>query len=228
MPTSYSIAQIEHFKREAKVMVRSSALSHSQALDQLALQQGWPNWSLLMKHSQASTPPELCFSRTPEAMCLAIRVPQEIGEFRTRSDFVTHQVNDLCMQFISARNAVRFAIQYMECLLAVPRYRIEASSVADHEMRCWLPYCANASGPGGQIMVNRRYKPVGSITKAHVQYADFPHLMVALTSEQLEDFSYRPDGRGYLFNDGCAPWHGRQYAQMYLTRLRTLESFLTQ
>ena len=51
--TSYTPAQIERFKREAKLLHRASAIPHSQALDRVATANGYSNWSLLMKHSDS-------------------------------------------------------------------------------------------------------------------------------------------------------------------------------
>lgn len=48
--TAFSPAQIERFKREAKVLHRTSGVPHSQALDRIAAANGYENWSLLMKH----------------------------------------------------------------------------------------------------------------------------------------------------------------------------------
>ena len=49
MTASFTIAQVERFKREAKRLHRDSHISHSQALDQIANANGYNNWSLLTK-----------------------------------------------------------------------------------------------------------------------------------------------------------------------------------
>lgn len=205
MPTSYSPAQIEHFKREAKSLGRANSLSHSQALDQLATAHGWHNWSLEMR--------------------LALRVVQKSNDRRPRSEVAMSLVEDINGKFTSASNAVSFAIQYMECLLTVPRYRVTYSSVAQAEMRCWLPYGVIA-GADKHILVNRRYKPVGSITKEHVDYGNFSHLTLHLTDDQLLAFAHAPHAPGYFFDDGCMPWESRKDAEAYLVRLQALKSAL--
>lgn len=54
MQTSYTPAQIERLKREAKRRSRATDLTHSQALDLVAVEHGFRNWSLLAKRSEAS------------------------------------------------------------------------------------------------------------------------------------------------------------------------------
>lgn len=47
-------ARIEQLKREAKKLVRATSLTHAKALDRLAGQNGFMNWSLLAKHAGRS------------------------------------------------------------------------------------------------------------------------------------------------------------------------------
>ena len=51
MATSFSPAQLERFRREAKKRSRELSINHSEALDRIAVQNGFTNWSLLSKHS---------------------------------------------------------------------------------------------------------------------------------------------------------------------------------
>lgn len=51
MPVTFTSAQIEQFKLRAKYVSRSSNTPHSEALDQIARENGFSNWSLLMKHA---------------------------------------------------------------------------------------------------------------------------------------------------------------------------------
>jgi hypothetical protein len=226
MPTSYSPAQIEHFKREAKSLGHANSLIHSQALDQIAADHGWRNWSLLMKHGQSlkeGTQPWHRFDRTLEEMKLALRVVQPSSDDkRPRSEVALSLVEDINGKFTSARNAVSFAIQYMESLLAMPRYRVAWACVVQSEMRCWLPYCAIA-GAGSYILVNRRYKPVGATTKDHVDYGNFSHLTLRLIDDQLLALAHGERAPGYLFEDGCPPWESRKDAEAYMARLKTLK-----
>ena len=48
-------AQIEQLKRAAKKLTRTSTLTHAEALDRLAIQNGFKNWSLLAKHGNRTT-----------------------------------------------------------------------------------------------------------------------------------------------------------------------------
>lgn len=52
MSTSFSPVQLERFRREAKKLSRESSITHSEALDRIAIRRGFTNWSLLVKHSE--------------------------------------------------------------------------------------------------------------------------------------------------------------------------------
>ncbi len=229
MPDYFSAAQIEHFKREAKQLCRASLITHSQALDRIALANGHRNWSLLMKNATSldAGPPPYRFSRTSEEMRLTLHKVQLPTYSRTpRVDAARQLVEDLSHRFISARNAVDFAIDYLRCLLSVPRFKIYAATTVNWEMRCWLPYAAKQLVENDTILVNRRYKPVGQITDEWAAYEAFPHLHARLDAERLKAFSAREESEGFLFNDGCLPWASRQAAAAYLQRLQRLQAVL--
>lgn len=54
MATSFSFSQLERFRREAKKLKRELSITHSEALDRIAAQHGFKNWSLLVRHSAVS------------------------------------------------------------------------------------------------------------------------------------------------------------------------------
>ena len=56
MNTSYTPAQIEQFRRDAKRLARQDAISHSEALDRIAALNGFKNWSLLAKSAVPAAP----------------------------------------------------------------------------------------------------------------------------------------------------------------------------
>lgn len=233
--TSYTSAQIERFKREAKSLHRASAISHSQALDCVATANGYNNWSLLMKHghSHGSGPlkakcPPFIFNRTPAEMRFALRkVPESRGlGTPSRSDLAKERVDDISQAFASPQNAVTFAIDYMKCLLTTPRFTILSAAPVYWEMRSWLPYAFKELADGSYIVVNRSYKPVGQVSREWAKYEDFPHLHVHLTTGQCEEFTAPKASVGYLFNDGCPPWDSRADAVAYSDRLQCLCSVL--
>ena len=51
MLTKITIAQIEQFKRDATRLARNQSLTRAEALDQVAVAIGYPNWSVLMKNA---------------------------------------------------------------------------------------------------------------------------------------------------------------------------------
>lgn len=65
MNLSYSTAQLEQFRRDAKRIARQSSIPHHEALDQVAAHHGAKNWSLLAKHSIGSIAVPASGSATP-------------------------------------------------------------------------------------------------------------------------------------------------------------------
>lgn len=57
MATSYPPNQLERFRRDAKKLSRNLSISHSEALDRIAAQHGFQNWSILAKHSSGAVQP---------------------------------------------------------------------------------------------------------------------------------------------------------------------------
>jgi hypothetical protein len=56
MVASLSPAQLERFRREAKKLSRELSITHSAALDRIAVRLGFQNWSLLAKRSSSNDP----------------------------------------------------------------------------------------------------------------------------------------------------------------------------
>lgn len=233
MLNSFSPAQIERFKREAKKLHRTTGITHSAALDQIAFSNGYGNWSLLMKrHSDLSPeigqrPAPHRFNRTTEEMRDAVRKLAHLpdGLILASSEAQQH-IEHICDKFISAANAIDFSIDYMRCLLALPRFKVHGNSRAYLEMRWWLPYHLSKVEEGGQVLLNRHYKGLGDITHAWADHETVPHLCTHLSEEQLLAVSLRPGSKGYFFDDGCPPWGSRRSAEEYLGRLLTLRDAL--
>ncbi|HSI48939.1 MAG TPA: hypothetical protein VLA61_11755 [Ideonella sp.] len=235
MTASFTFAQIERFKREAKQLHRTSSISHSEALDQIAVANGHGNWSLLMKQSGTaehaaakSMRSPFQFARTPEQMRLALRSAAKSPgwEAPDRRDLAKAQVQDLSQLFVTPQNAVAFAIDYMTCLLTVPRFKMYDEAPAYWEMRSWLPYSCHEIDDGRHILVNRGYKPVGQVSKDWAKYEEFAHLHAHMANELRKCFTAPGSSDGYLLNDGCAPWHSRADAMAYLERLHILQNLL--
>lgn len=64
MANSFSSAQISRLKRQAKKVARERSLIHAEALDLVAAEQGFANWSLLSKACDLSV---ACREKIPEA-----------------------------------------------------------------------------------------------------------------------------------------------------------------
>jgi hypothetical protein len=238
MLTKITIAQIEQFKRDATRLARNQSLTRAEALDQVAVANGYPNWSVLMKNaaihqkdaaaSQPTRPPYQ-FRRTTEAMREAMRKTTPEPGQGSSHDRLRAQVDDLSAKFISAENALDFAIAYMASALDVARFHVHSDSLANYEMRCWLPYCVHVVKDDAYVLLGRDYKPVGMVQRRdHVDYADFPQVHLLITKQQLLQrvTVHREDGaEGYFYDD--SPWASRKHAQAYLDLLRGLRSWLS-
>lgn len=220
-PISFSL--INRLKREAKKICRPDGISHSQALDQLAQKEGYKNWSLLMHDNQPSEQ-VFRFIRSKEQMRHSIHRKEGLINGERMRD-----VKDISHRFSSPLNAVEFAVDYMDCLLTVPRYFIDGESEAYREMRNWLPYRVQPIAPLDKnekrlLLVNRYYAPVGSTEEQPIEEA-FPHLYCQLSATQLKRFERWGRYEGSFFYDRTAPWHSRHLAKAYLEQLHTLKSF---
>lgn len=242
--TVFSPAQIERFKREAKQLCRITPhLSHSAALDRIAVLNGYANWSVLHKHSDSNvksselqvvsiTPAPFVFARTAEDMRVALRkIPETRYGYPSRTDEARAKTDDIRERFASAENAVGYAVGYVSSLLTVPRFYVFSASRANWEMRCWLPYCIHAVADDddyakGQILLNRRYKPVGQIMDDWAEYREHTNLHLNLSAAQITELTAKRCSLGYLYHDGSCPWHSRKHAENYLERLQVLHAML--
>lgn len=235
MLSSFSTSQIERFKRDAKVQSKASGISHSEALNRIALANQYSNWSLLMKHrlceeglatvqpAPTLTYAPLVLKRSVDEMREAIRtpkvpVPLELGIY----DREKLLVRDISKAFVSPRHVLEFAINYMRSLLVVPRFKVSPKSVVLLEMRVWLPYQLHTVG-NSLIFVNREYQPVGCPGRGHsIQdcHDAFPNLKVDHPLELFtkSDEWFWPVSEDGFLHDGYsqAPWQSRQDAQDYL------------
>lgn len=92
MNTSYSLAQVEQFRRDAKRLARQDAISHSEALDKIAVSKGLKNWSLLSKHATAAEPVSRPFAQHSGALPAPTHdLPDPID---TRSRYYLHGDQD--------------------------------------------------------------------------------------------------------------------------------------
>ncbi|TDM05863.1 MAG: hypothetical protein C4K60_14290 [Ideonella sp. MAG2] len=232
---TFTLAQIERLKREAKQLRRATSLSHTEALNQIASANGFDNWSLLMKHSDAGelltskgVLRPLYFTRTPESMYLSLRKVPEPRDWcaTTRSESARVQVQDISQALVSSQNAVEYAIDYMKCLLTVPRFKVYSATITNWEMRSWLPYFLQPLGNGSCILVNRNYKPVGQVANDWARYEEFPQLHLRISDDLRGCITVSGSAVGYLFNDGTSPWSSRAAAQAYLERLGVLQQAL--
>lgn len=159
-------------------------------------------------------------------------LPESRDLYRSRADEALVLTEDICDKFVSAANSVDFAVAYMSSLLTAPRFHIYLASRANWEMRCWLPYGVHPidrfddSGAKGQILLNRRYKPVGRTSKEHVEYEAYTNLHLRLGEMDLKELTPYGCSTGFLFHDGTCPWHSRYHAERYLARLQMLQAVL--
>jgi len=226
MPQYFFPAQIDHFRhREAKLISTSHAISHSAALDQIALTNGFANWSLLAEHNRpfvelVTLTPPLRLHRSAEEWTRALNAERQTLH-RRRSDDA--EVENICFQLVAPFNAATFALDYMRGLIERAK-RFPIRHRAKLEMYAWLPYSVHdvASDVSSRIILNRAYKPVGSAERGYVDYEDFQHLHAALDVTELRRFSNKEKGSGFLFADANPPWLSRECAEAYVRRLEEL------
>lgn len=225
-----SANDVERFKREAKAIHRDTGMGHNHALDQVAVREGYANWSRLMlkghgpMSSEPPRPPDYSFARDAAGMKEAMRSRGSSGAPKAED------IEDLAARFVSPANAVRYAIAYLELALTAPRYSVNPRSIAYLEMRHHLPYRLHATGVEGKwLLVNRHYKPVGSNRpREWASYEANTHQHFEITEAQAAQVSHpeyvKTQG---LYGDGSTPWLSRADAVAYLGRLKLLLAVLT-
>ena len=137
---------------------------------------------------------------------------------------------DISRSHSSAASAVSDAILMLEMELKAHRFHIVSGSLTYALMRRDLPYAIYATSiPNTYILVNRKYKPLGSNLDSggtFTKYENFTNLHVQLTHEQMTRVATQVDDHYFLFGD--PPWNGRNAALDYLGRLKTLREILRQ
>ena len=93
MAITFSISQIVCLKREAKKLCHKHSISHSKALDLIAKEYGFKNWSLLIKHSEVRQSPK------PTQVSLNKPQPPASKRYYLHGD----QIEDSPEQFYCAR-----------------------------------------------------------------------------------------------------------------------------
>lgn len=207
-------------RRDAKSRARATGTMLAKALDQIAADHGYRNWSLLQKHGclPADQPQPWIFRRTTEEVARSMHdVPE-----RADPDTARSSIRVLDGKFIGVGNAVDFAIAYVEAILSQQGFLSGPSSAAYWEMRYWLPYGAMGVDGAAHILVNREYMPQGYVSQHDVRFEDCPQLWLQLESESWRSFAFPGATQPFLFNDGCPPWASRVAATAYLGRLKEL------
>ena len=229
MTARFNSAQIQHLKDVAKRAARTREIPHHAALDEVAASHGFKTWQLLVRGGAALLTQDslqtstFTLDRNEDAWRAALR-KVEGADVRQPSSYPG--LRDIRAVFVTPVVAVQFAQAYIAQLLDRLRFQVRSGSQVRAEMRWWLPYCVHEieDRVDTRLLLNRHYKPVGSICAEFVEYGDFPNLHVDFGLHALRSFSLEGDGSGSLFDDGTAPWLSRADAEAYLDRLSALEA----
>jgi hypothetical protein len=225
---NFTVTQFKRLKLDAKKQAHDTGIPLHKAQNNIANAHGFSNWALLSKlvgPVVAKSVKKFVFIRSVEEMRSAMRnQPDTFDRVPGRHARPYVNVPDIWQKFSSPQDVVQFAIDYMTTLLAVPRFQVGIRSQTYWEMRLWLPYVVETAHGTAQLLVNREYKPVGMDTTEHVDYDKFTAFHTKLHAKQIDAFSHRLTGHGYLYGDN--PWSSRKAAEMYLKRLKNLETAL--
>lgn len=225
---NFTLTQFKRLKLDAKKQAHDSGTPLHEAQNNVANAHGFSNWALLSKFAGpvgVNVPRRFSFIRSVEEMRLAMRNQPDTFERipgRHARPYVT--VPDIWNKFRSPQDVVEFAIDYVTTLLTVPRFQVGRRSHVYWEMRLWLPYVVETAHDTAQLLANREYKPVGMDTTEFVDYGKFDAFHTKMDAEQIDAFSHRLTGHGYLYGDN--PWSSRRAAEIYLKRLLKLRTAL--
>lgn len=88
----------------------------------------------------------------------------------------------------------------------------------------FLPYCIQRLADGRYIVLNRRYKPVGSFTSNWVVYEDDPSAcnldITPAVAKRLSWNGSEDTDVIHLYADGCLPEDFPEHLQAYAARLQ--------
>lgn len=97
----------------------------------------------------------------------------------------------------------------------------------------YLPYCLRQRTDKLWVILNRNYKPVGTMNDDWADYDALPADMCIknVTEAQASKISYsgQPDNNFsiYLYNDGCVPTDSKTNMDAYLSRVAALMKLKT-
>ena len=90
----------------------------------------------------------------------------------------------------------------------------------------FLPYCIHRLADGRYIVLNRRYKPLGSFTAQWVKYEDDPSACALnITPEAAKRLSWKGSDDTeviHLYSDACLPEESADHLRAYSERLQVL------
>jgi hypothetical protein len=95
-----------------------------------------------------------------------------------------------------------------------------------------FPYCLEQLSDGKYIVLNRKYKPIGSFTTVNLDYekeCPMSHLKInGLKKEEAKLLSWNGSDnveKIYLYKDGCAPTNSQKDMEEYFERLARLANY---
>lgn len=91
----------------------------------------------------------------------------------------------------------------------------------------YLPYCLQRLKDGRYIVLNREYKPLGFITREHIEYEKYPIAsnISGIGESTAAKLSWKNDpnlDRIYLYNDTCIPTESEANMKAYLEKIKIL------
>lgn len=219
--------QIERLRREAKKISRTQEITHSAALDHIAIELDFQNWSMLKKFHSTSQLIHPIFNRTAHEMRESFRKISDPITGQIEND-IRDEIPDLSSEFVNSMSALRYAEDYLNTALSLSRYNPSRFSIARIEMRIYLPYTLHPLKDETDtfIILGRDYKPLGMPEREErVEYEKFKNLHVHIPRSELENATrheqYSP---GYLYSIG--PHTSRQYANAYFKQLRAVKDLV--
>ncbi|MEO6518709.1 MAG: hypothetical protein ABIO17_06925 [Pseudoxanthomonas sp.] len=91
--------------------------------------------------------------------------------------------------------------------------------------RIYLPYCIEQVAGHGHVVLNRLYKPLGVVSRQHVEYAPYAVKLIGLTPAKAEAISWNGSGSTdhvFLYSDASVPTRSQELWDGYQRRLQLL------
>lgn len=137
------------------------------------------------------------------------------------------EIKEITINYSNAADAIIHACTTLQVEMSRRGFYIPRGTERYFNFKRDMPYVIEKTNtPGTQILLNCRFRPLGSYEKGEewFDFEEFKHLHIHLTSDQIASIT-EPDGR-ILFLKDVPPWFNGGVQYLYAQRLVKLYQYV--